>query len=88
MLFSSNHYLLGCHEKLLCGFVVYLPLLSWAADDRVDIARFSQGNLSGWQPEVLAYERIRAGFVAIDSDVENDNVSTQSNLPNFHKEFP
>lgn len=37
-------------KKLLCGAVVCLPLLSWAADDRVDIARFSQGDLSGWRP--------------------------------------
>ncbi len=33
-----------------------LPLLSWAAGERVDIARFSQGDLSGWQTKVFAGE--------------------------------
>jgi len=64
-----------------------LSLLSWAANNRVGITRFSQGDLSGWRPEVFAGERIDAGFIAIGSDVENDNVSTRSNLSNFQKEF-
>ncbi len=37
---------------------------------------------------LFADERVRAGFVAIGSDVENDNVGTRSNLSNFQKEFP
>lgn len=43
-------------KKLLCWVVACLPLLSWAADDRVDVARFSQGDLSGWQPKVFTGE--------------------------------
>lgn len=43
-------------KKLLCWVAVCLPLLLWAADDRVDVARFSQGELSGWQPKVFTGE--------------------------------
>ncbi|MGH8762531.1 MAG: DUF3047 domain-containing protein [Nitrosospira sp.] len=35
--------------KLLYWAVICLPALSWAANERVDIAHFSQGDLSGWQ---------------------------------------
>ena len=37
---------------------------------------------------LFADERIRAEFVAIDSFVENDSVSSQSNLLNSQKELP
>ncbi|MDQ3268364.1 MAG: hypothetical protein M3P47_06560 [Pseudomonadota bacterium] len=40
-----------------------MPLLSWAANNRVGITRFSQGDLSGWRPEVFAGERIGAGLL-------------------------
>ncbi|MDO8438560.1 MAG: DUF3047 domain-containing protein [Nitrosomonadaceae bacterium] len=48
-------------KKLLCWATVCLPLLyvpqlSWAASGRVDIARFSRGDLSGWQPKVFSGE--------------------------------
>lgn len=33
-----------------------LPLLAWAAAERVDIARFSQGDLASWQTKVFAGE--------------------------------
>ena len=41
-------------KKLLCCVVVYFQLVAVAADDRVDIAHFSQGDLSGWQPKVFS----------------------------------
>lgn len=44
-------------KKALCWAVLCcLPLLSWAAGERVDIARFSQGDLSGWQTKVFTGE--------------------------------
>ncbi len=43
-------------DKLLCWAMIYFPVLSWAADDRVDIARFSRGDLSGWQSKAFAGE--------------------------------
>lgn len=33
-----------------------LPLLAWAAGERIDIARFSQGELNGWQTKAFAGE--------------------------------
>ncbi|GJL74553.1 DUF3047 domain-containing protein [Nitrosomonas sp.] len=33
-----------------------MPVASWAESGRVDIARFSQGDLSGWQSKVFAGE--------------------------------
>lgn len=33
-----------------------LPLLAWAAGERAEIARFSQGDLSGWKTRVFAGE--------------------------------
>ena len=41
-----------------------------------------------WARSLFADERIRAGSLAIGSNVKNDNVSTRSNLSNFQKEFP
>jgi hypothetical protein len=40
------------HWIVLCC----LPLLSWSAGERVDIALFSQGELNGWQTKVFAGE--------------------------------
>lgn len=36
--------------------MICFPVLSWASDDRVDIARFSRGDLSGWQSKAFAGE--------------------------------
>ena len=33
-----------------------LPLLAWAAGEHIDIARFSQGDMSGWQTKIFAGE--------------------------------
>lgn len=33
-----------------------LPLLAWAAGERIEIARFAQGDLSGWKTRVFAGE--------------------------------
>jgi hypothetical protein len=43
-------------KKLLFWVAICLPNLSWAGEGRVDIARFSQGNLSGWQTKAFAGE--------------------------------
>ncbi|HBV20692.1 MAG TPA: hypothetical protein DEF07_03105 [Nitrosomonas sp.] len=43
-------------DKLLCWIVICMPVASWAESGRVDIARFSQGDLSGWQSKVFAGE--------------------------------
>ncbi|MCC6921708.1 MAG: DUF3047 domain-containing protein [Nitrosomonas sp.] len=37
-------------KKQLCWIVACLfPLATWAVDNRIDIARFSQGDLGDWQ---------------------------------------
>ncbi|WP_430232099.1 DUF3047 domain-containing protein [Nitrosomonas communis] len=41
-------------KKCLFWIIVCLPLLSWAESERIDIARFSQSDLSGWQSKVFA----------------------------------
>ncbi len=41
-------------HKLLCWIVICMPILSWAESERVEIARFSQGDLTGWQSKVFA----------------------------------
>ncbi|WP_090572259.1 DUF3047 domain-containing protein [Nitrosomonas sp. Nm33] len=41
-------------KKFLYWMLLCLPLLSWAESGRVDIARFSQSDLSGWQTKVFA----------------------------------
>ncbi len=43
-------------EKLLCWVAVCLPVLSWAADERVDIARFSRNDLDGWKSKAFVGE--------------------------------
>lgn len=43
-------------KKFLYWVVVCLPLLSWAESKRVDIARFSQNDLNGWQSKIYAGE--------------------------------
>lgn len=40
--------------KLLCCLLVCLPLASWAEGRHIDVARFSQGDLSGWQTKVFS----------------------------------
>lgn len=54
------HKIVAAMEKLLCWIAVCLPVLSWAESGHVDIARFSQGNLSGWQANVFAGETFYA----------------------------
>lgn len=60
-------------DKLLCWAMICFPVLSWAADDRVDIARFSRGDLSGWQSKAFAGEtryslQNRDGRIALRAD--------------------
>lgn len=44
------------NKRLFCSLLC-LPSLSWTAEEpRIDIARFSQGDLSGWQTKVFAGE--------------------------------
>lgn len=44
-------------NKLVYWFVLFcLPLLAWAAAERIEIARFEQGDLSGWKTKVFADE--------------------------------
>lgn len=43
-------------SKFLFWVVISLPAISWAEGERVDIARFSHGDLSGWQTKVFAGE--------------------------------
>lgn len=43
-------------KKWLFWVAICLPNLSWAEGERVDIARFSQGNLSGWQTKAFTGE--------------------------------
>lgn len=40
-------------KNLWCLIVVCLPIATWASNDPVPIARFSQGDLSGWQSKVF-----------------------------------
>jgi hypothetical protein len=43
-------------KQLIFCAIVCLPSLSWTAESRIDIARFSLGDLSGWQTKVFAGE--------------------------------
>lgn len=43
-------------RKFLFWMVINLPAMSWAEGERVDIARFSQGDLSGWQKKAFVGE--------------------------------
>jgi hypothetical protein len=45
-------------EKLFCWIVVCLPIMSWATDEHIDIARFSRSDLNGWQAKVFAGETV------------------------------
>ena len=54
-----------CMDKLLCWVMICLPALSWAAGERIDIGRFSQGDLNGWQSKAIVGETrrlVRAGI--------------------------
>ena len=41
-------------KKFLHWAILCLPIIAYTAEERVDIARFSQGDLSGWQTKVFA----------------------------------
>ncbi|MCP5245089.1 MAG: DUF3047 domain-containing protein [Burkholderiales bacterium] len=43
---------------LLGVFAVCLPLITWAEVERIDIARFSQGDLNEWQSKVFSGQTI------------------------------
>lgn len=43
-------------KTLYWSMLCCLPLLAWAAGERVDIARFSQSDLSSWQTKVFTGE--------------------------------
>ncbi len=53
--------------------IVCLPFISWAANDRIDIANFSNGDLSGWLSKVFSgktryvFER-QDGQIALRAD--------------------
>jgi hypothetical protein len=62
-----------CMDKLLCWVMICLPALSWAAGERIDIARFSQGDLNGWQSKAFVGEtryslQNRDGRIALRAD--------------------
>ena len=42
--------------KFLFWMIISLPAMSWAEGERVDIARFSQGDLSEWQTKAFVGE--------------------------------
>ena len=41
---------------LLYGVMIFWPFLTYGADERINVARFSQSDLSGWQTKVFAGE--------------------------------
>jgi hypothetical protein len=43
-------------KKILFWAAISLPVISWAEGERVDIARFSRGDLNGWQTKVFSGE--------------------------------
>lgn len=43
-------------RKLLFGIILCLPMTAWATDERIDIARFSQGDMTGWQTKIFSGE--------------------------------
>jgi hypothetical protein len=43
-------------RKYIFWIVICLPAIAWAESERVDIARFSKGDLSGWQTKVFVGE--------------------------------
>lgn len=43
-------------KKFLFWVAICVPAISWAGDERVDVARFSQGDLNGWQKKSFAGE--------------------------------
>lgn len=43
-------------KRILFCVAISLPAIAWAGDLRVDIARFSQGDLNGWQKKAFAGE--------------------------------
>ena len=40
--------------RLLCCMLACLPIAAWAEGQRIDVARFSQGDLKGWQTKVFS----------------------------------
>lgn len=45
-------------EKLFCWIVICLPVMSWATDEHIDIARFSRNDLNGWRANFFAGETV------------------------------
>jgi len=43
-------------KKHLCWIAICLPMTTWASNERIDIARFSHGDLKGWQTKVFSGE--------------------------------
>lgn len=43
-------------KPIIISFIVFLPILAWTADLRIDVGRFSQGDLREWQTKVFAGE--------------------------------
>ncbi|MGB7815784.1 MAG: DUF3047 domain-containing protein [Methylotenera sp.] len=47
-----NHKL----KKSLCSLFLLLPIIAFADGERIDVAHFSQGDLSGWQTKIFSGE--------------------------------
>lgn len=43
-------------KKSLCYLLLFLTLIAWADGERIDVARFSQGETSGWKTKVFSGE--------------------------------
>ena len=43
-------------KKLLFGIIFCLPIHGWTSNEHINIARFSQGDLSGWKTKIFSGE--------------------------------
>ncbi|SDH44148.1 DUF3047 domain-containing protein [Nitrosomonas sp. Nm132] len=43
-------------KKFLLWIAICLPTIAWSGDERVDIARFSRGDMNGWQKKSFSGE--------------------------------
>jgi hypothetical protein len=41
-------------KTLFFRIIFCLPIHGWAGNERIDIARFSQGDLSGWKTKIFS----------------------------------
>ena len=45
---------MNMHKPAYCFMLCCLPLLAWAAGERIELSRFAQGDVSGWKTKVFA----------------------------------